>query len=402
MHIHVLGVGAIGCLIAHHLRRTLPLRYVVTIFHKNEERSEFARANNKIIMETSGVPLTARGFKHEFFPPTSPVPIEERRAMFRQARNRAKFQTLIVCLKTTQTVAAIGSLYSRITPHTTIVLLQNGMGTMEALNATFFKRAQYRPNFVLTTNTHGAWLKGPMHAVHAGVGEIHLGIVPREGGQIDFEKSYPDLNLDDIAPDPGLGVPVDAGEEAADLVRRHASLRATIKHLTSLTALNVHWKPMRDVHTLMRRKLVVNSVINPLTALLDCANGRLFEHAEARSLAMRVCAEAADIFYEQWKHELREAKFHGETLPYTPFPARLQAHELLQECMRVAQKTGDNCSSMLTDVRIGRTTEINSLNGYLVNLGKQYQVRTDANEMLVDLIGLRTSLNHEVPLAAKV
>ena len=46
----------------------------------------------------------------------------------------------------------------------------------------------------------------------------------------------------------------------------------------------------------MRRKLVINSVVNPLSAFLSCRNGDLLESAEGRKMIEHVCAEAALAF----------------------------------------------------------------------------------------------------------
>jgi 2-dehydropantoate 2-reductase len=398
MHTHILGLGSIGCLIAHHLRRAVHPKHVVTLIHSGEQRALEAEHIGKVTVEHAGVSLTAEDFRHEVFPRTYPSTLEQRRALFREARNHAKIQTLVVCTKAHQTLPAIGSLYSRISPHTTIVLLQNGMGTLELLNAKLFKKPKYRPNYVLATNTHGAWRKGTLHTVHAGVGEISLGIVQPEGGERDFERSYPDLNVDDIVPTLDPRLPPEMDEREKDLARRYRSVRMAIETLTSIKALNVSWRPMREVDVLMRRKLVVNSVINPLTALMNCQNGSLFQHAEARAIAQSVCREACGVFFAQWQHEIDQAKFAGHELPFTPFPKELQRLALMEECNKVAKATGANYSSMLMDMRNGEGTEISSLNGYLVNLGGQFGREMNTNRMLMNLVQLRT----KIPLTGRL
>lgn len=392
MHFHVLGLGSVGCLVAHNLRNTLSAKHSVFLVHKTFRRAEKARWVNKIKSETNGLILNAEGFRHEvcempeaeYSPALAGHPPSTTANKLRSPTSTGDLppiQSLIVCLKTYQTIAGIRDLYPRLNSRSTIVLLQNGMGVYEQLIEKFFRDPSTRPNFVLACNTHGAWLKNFMHVVHAGHGEIHLGIV--SSGETDFERSDPDLSLDDIAPDPEV-----------DPNHRYASLRSTIQALTSLKPLHVSWRTQEHVHLLMRRKVVVNAIINPLTALLNCHNGELFEHEAAKVIAGKVCREAANAFLAQWEAEMQEHIF-AEGATYVSPPHMLGHSQLVDECIRVAYATKENSSSMLSDIKMGKPTEIQSMNGYLVALGKQHGVSMAANKMLLDLINLRSA----IPLA---
>ncbi|SRR5712691_1613697 len=75
------------------------------------------------------------------------------------------------------------------------------------------------------------------------------------------------------------------------------SLRDTVAALSNLSGLNAPtWKPIAHVKMAMKRKLVVNSIVNPLTALLGCHNGDLLGSAEAQKIIEHVCVEAALAF----------------------------------------------------------------------------------------------------------
>lgn len=382
---HILGLGPIGCLIAHHLRRTLDPTHAITALHKTQDRVSRAKARSHIKKEASGVVVTVKGFKHELY---HDMPIIEPFALAGRRREIAKqaalsrrtteepIQSLIVCVKTHQTMNAILNLYPRITPRTTIVLMQNGMGVYESLVRELFPNPELRPSFVLTSITHGVRLKEYLHVVHTGVGEISLGIVPSSGS---FEDSYPDLSLDDIAP-------------AEDMSHRHATLRNTMEALLSLNDLSVVWRPISDLQLDMRRKVVVNSVINPLTAILNCQNGKIFQHEAGRRIAHSVCNEASYVFRKEWQHELDEAARVGDAAPYVQFPEKLTAASLLAECERVAAQTSMNLSSMLVDVQMARDTEIRSMNGYLVALGRKHGVPMRVNSLLFEMLKLRSAI----------
>jgi len=57
--------------------------------------------------------------------------------------------------------------------------------------------------------------------------------------------------------------------------------------------------------------------------------------------------------------------------------------------VRVAELTKGNISSMLQDVRRGRETEIEFINGYLENLGREHRIETPAISMLRNLVELK-------------
>ncbi|KAF7799347.1 hypothetical protein EIP86_010579 [Pleurotus ostreatoroseus] len=396
MHITILGLGPVGCLVAHHLRQSLPIQHTIALVHKNLRGMRDARALGEgVTLENSGVPITVGGFIHEAFDTSDEVkPAESRQRIPpphltptpADPRPEEPIDSLILCVKAHQTVETIEKLLPRLTPASTIVLLQNGMGIYEDIVTKIFRNSHERPHFILGSINHGVRLKKHMHVIHGGSGNITFGVVPDGRGR-KFEKSSPTLNLDDITPN----TPDDP--EAS----RYLSLRNTVAALLSMELLNMKWRPMYDVHMAMRRKVVINSVINPLTALLNCRNGDLFQHKMARRICQDVCWEAHHAFHAQWDEELRAAKADGQDVSSLEFPQELSIKNLGDACRRVAGNTANNFSSMLLDVRKGRKTEISWLNGYLVGLGMEYNVSMKANNTLLSLIHLRSQIT-PIPL----
>lgn len=115
-----------------------------------------------------------------------------------------------------------------------------------------------------------------------------------------------------------------------------------------------------DVH--LWKKLSVNAAINPVTALTGLRNGEAVERAEdvMRSAAHEVEAVAAK----------RGVKLEGAP----------------ERAVEVAEATADNVSSTLQDVRAGRRTEIDALNGYVVDLAEETGVQAPVNSTLVSLV----------------
>ena len=122
-----------------------------------------------------------------------------------------------------------------------------------------------------------------------------------------------------------------------------------------------------DVNALIWGKLVVNTAINPLTALLGVPNGVLLERPNARALLGEVARETAAV-----------AQALGVALPFADVVAAAEA---------VALRTAANHSSMLQDVRRGAHTEIDSICGAVVLAGERVGVPTPLNRVMWRMVG---------------
>lgn len=123
---------------------------------------------------------------------------------------------------------------------------------------------------------------------------------------------------------------------------------------------------INDVQSLVWGKLVVSSAINPLTALLRVSNGELLELPSARALMGELARETAAV-----------AKTLGVVLPF-PDP-ELAAEE-------VAKRTGENQSSMLQDVLRGAPTEIDAINGAVIRLAEENNLKVPVNRTVWSLV----------------
>ncbi len=107
-------------------------------------------------------------------------------------------------------------------------------------------------------------------------------------------------------------------------------------------------------------KLAVNAAINPVTALTRLTNG---EAAERATEVMRAAAkETAAVANEKG----------------------IQVEKAPERALGVARATSKNESSTLQDVRAGRRTEIDALNGYVVEEAKESS--TPTNRTLATLV----------------
>ncbi|KXN88804.1 putative 2-dehydropantoate 2-reductase [Leucoagaricus sp. SymC.cos] len=403
MHFHVLGLGSIGTLLAHHLRRAVPSEHPITLIHKLRVHAEQTLASGNIIrVERNGVIIPSTGYKVDAF--DSPFPdsresphLKSPNPELASSRNyQAPIESLFVTTKAHQALPAISKLVPRLSANSTVVLLQNGMGLYEELANRVFRNPEHRPHFILASNTHGVYTKGFHHVVHTGTGQVEFSIAPSPSR--NFEASLEDesvprherhLQLNDIttAQDPHFA--------------RYRSLRDTVAVLLLLEPLHTVWRPMHEMQIILRRKLVVNAVINPLTAIMGCRNGDLFSSPAAHRIMRSVCYEAARAFAaefqaetNQWIYGLRGQGVDVEDINVTRIPPQLTKTALEEEVVKIASATRGNLSSMLSDIRHGKATEIDYINGYLLEIGKTHNVRMPTNETLVNLVKMR---NH-IPL----
>lgn len=110
------------------------------------------------------------------------------------------------------------------------------------------------------------------------------------------------------------------------------------------------------------QKLAVNAVINPLTAIHRVNNGAL----AAPEFEGTICAILDEL--------LQVAKQEGIALTFDALHARVK---------EVIRLTAANYSSMYQDLKHGRKTEIDYINGYLQQRAEQYGLTLPINSELV-------------------
>jgi 2-dehydropantoate 2-reductase len=147
-----------------------------------------------------------------------------------------------------------------------------------------------------------------------------------------------------------------AGGEGTISIQRHPAVGPIDEALGSA---GFQVQIVEDARSLVWGKLVINAAINPLTALLRVQNGELLERASARELMHKLAKEVAQVAL-------------AEKIPL-PFPDPILAVE------DVARKTGQNHSSMLQDVQRNAPTEIDAINGAVVQTAQKHNLKTPVN-----------------------
>lgn len=217
---HVLGAGSLGTLWATRLARAgLPVKLIL----RDTARLQAYQA-------AGGLTLVEQGEAQQYAIPGETVD------------SAGPIDRLLVACKAYDAESAVAQLAPRLAPNAELILLQNGLGSQDAVAA---RVPQAR--CIFASSTEGAFRDDDWRVVFAGHGYTWLG---------DASHPTPPIWLDDLS---AAGIP---HEWSTDIVTR------------------------------LWRKLALNCAINPLTVLHDCRNGGLQQHhCEVATL----CAELSEL-----------------------------------------------------------------------------------------------------------
>jgi 2-dehydropantoate 2-reductase len=264
------------------------------------------------------------------------------------SQDNEKIDCLIVTVKAPETVRALKSVRHRLTPESTVLLLQNGMGTTDELNSEVFPDPCQRPNYMLGIISHGLLRKEPFRVSHTGVGTTILSPLPSV-----------------MLPKSAEGKDGDWAPSTKYLLRTLTLTPQLVAVAETPTALMQH----------QLEKLAMNCVINPLTVLLDCENGELLSKYNVARAMRLLLLEISTVICSL--PELQGVP--GVNVRFAPERLRYMA-------MQLADKTAKNTSSMLQDVRKSKKTEIEYLNGYIIRRGEELGIKCVLNYLVKQLV----------------
>ena len=256
---------------------------------------------------------------------------------------------LIVSVKAPQTVKAVMAVAHRLTQDSSILFLQNGMGMVDEINEKVFPNEKHRPTYVIGVVSHGLYSKRPFSVVHAGEGTIALGVLPR----MPMGESIQHESLNQLSP----------------------SARYLMRTMTRTAVFVAVGFSPTDLLQQQLDKLAVNCIINPLTAILDCKNGALMYNFYFTRVVRLLLAEISLVI-----KSLPELK----NVPNVNM--RFDTLRLERMVFSIASTTADNYSSMLQDIRSGRLSEIDYINGYIVKRGEERGIHCVMNYMLMHMV----------------
>jgi 2-dehydropantoate 2-reductase len=133
----------------------------------------------------------------------------------------------------------------------------------------------------------------------------------------------------------------------------------------TLTRARMNTVALDDARGAQWTKVIFNAATNPIGALSGLTHGQVCEHEPSRRLVSGLVAEALAV-----------AEAEGIRLDSDP-------EEMIDHAARVAY---DHKASMLQDVEARRRTEVNSLNGAIVELGERDGIPTPLNRAIWALV----------------
>lgn len=338
MSVYVLGAGAMGSLVAHEL--ALGGKIAPTLLFKSRARLDAFHqegSNLTVLRPLGSESVSSRAKVNALSRP--PIGKDGKSILI---------ENLIVSTKAYSTLHAIKPYIQSISGDTNILILQNGMGMETALKNEFWHDTYQIPRIFLAISTHGAYKLTPNSVHHVGLGSLTISEIPEIKNSEFGQSSPPEF----------------------------------IKAILEAPALNASYKPYEDFLFVQMEKLVVNACINPLTAFLDCYNGELLNGYHVVHIMKRVIKECVDCFRAEYS-QLEDIPQASTYLDYD---------RLLATVIEICKLTSQNSSSMREDVRSLNWTEIDWINGYIVNLGYKHGVATPINKMMTGLVKSKLSI----------
>ncbi|WP_409341272.1 ketopantoate reductase family protein [Paenibacillus sp. MBLB4367] len=251
----------------------------------------------------------------------------------------AEADWLLLAVKQKHVTAGLARwLANRMGARTRLLCMQNGVGHVERL------AQEVAPDRIyLAVTTEGARKDGLNRVCHTGRGVTRIGkAFPRSGATAAADK------------DANAGASFDEIEN---------NLREMFVSAGFETFLS------NNMDRFVWQKLLVNAVINPLTALLGVTNGKLPQMPESMELMDGLLAEGCEV-----------ARTKG---------LGFETDELKNELLAVCGKTALNRSSMLQDLEAGRTTEIDWITGSLLREAAKHKLELPVNRTIYALVKAR-------------
>src|SRR5271157_3878071 len=247
------------------------------------------------------------------------------------ARLDGRFPIILCIVKSYDTEAVASALSSRLTDDGVIVSLQNGLGNLETL------AAQFGADRVL-----GARVIFGAETINPGAVRVTVFAEPVA-----------------IGPAPAIN-----GDATISLARRAKQIA------TMISAAGIPCEPCGDIMPILWTKVLYNAALNPLGAMLKLHYGALSDDPDLRGIMDRVIEEAFAVacrlgvampFADAAEYR---ATFYGRLLP----------------------STYDHRPSMLLDLERRGRTEINALNGKIVELAESLGLDAGVNRTLTQLV----------------
>jgi 2-dehydropantoate 2-reductase len=302
MRILVVGAGALGSLVGG-------------LLSKENEVTMIGRPDQVSVINSRGIRI--EGHTHGEY---HPIALTEPPA-------DGIFDLIVICVKSYNTRLTLEPLSHLVGEGTYVLSLQNGLDNEEVISQ-YIRENSLKAVLFGGITCHGVTYKEPGLVKHAGIGDTMIGIY-------DSPQSS------------------DARAALSGVAEAFRKAGIEIDIVSSIE---------REIWA----KAIINSAINPITAIRGERNGCIVSDPSMKELATHVVREGVSI-----------ARTHS--IPLTE-------QEVLDRTFSTAKRTSMNQSSMLQDIKRKRRTEIESINGALVRKAEETGLDAPYNRTLYDLV----------------
>lgn len=356
--VYVLGLGNLGRLYATCLAQLSEPPPITLVVHRRSLLEHWA-SDPGIEMTRYGILERLSSFNIEWWtdekPSVGPV---------REIVNGNRISNLIVTTKATDAMPQVDRLRRYLDVSSNVLFVQNGMNRLWPPYGALYTAHRWpktsHPNFLQGVTMHGVFSEGPFRSVHAAPADVVIG-------------------------------PVHLNRTESDGAAYLTKLVTTAPHLAGRAA------SRSELWLLQLEKLVVNVIINPLTAVLRIRNGELFTDSQGPIVQVvdELLRQTSEVLQALVQHQSSGGIFQKSQLSQGDMLQRLSMSNLRKMLHRVGEKTKYNKSSMFQDVEAGKRTEVRELNGWLVETASflDQGLEVGCHQILIDLVEQRVKLD---------
>ena len=317
MRIDIVGGGAIGLLHAAMLAQVHPN---TTVWTRTQSQAAWLRSEGIKLIDQIGMAQNVSIDSHS---------LEESCELHNSGRVTPHWVILTVKQSHIDD-ALMDGLARLLTKESSLLCLQNGIGHLEKLEGRL-----HTPNLYAGVTSIGAR-------------RLEVGTVQCTGrGELWFGPAHQIHN----------------SEKPSNLDQKKDCVQKMLINVLELAGFSAFMSnQMKDR---IYQKLLVNAVINPLTAIFDVTNGELPKNPARRRL-MRALYE--------------------ETVSILAADGMKEAEEGWERILQVCESTSLNISSMLSDVRAERVTEIDWINGGVASIARRKEIPSLLNDSVSAIV----------------
>ncbi|MBN2186924.1 MAG: 2-dehydropantoate 2-reductase [Dehalococcoidia bacterium] len=156
-----------------------------------------------------------------------------------------------------------------------------------------------------------------------------------------------------------------------------------LKELARILELCGQTKIVTNIWEQLWTKLLMNCIVNTMEGITGYTTDELYSEERTRHVLKLIAAEVAEVASALGYHMEPPLGIDAE---FWRKSASSPSPEIDQAMLKHGEMYRGSYSSMLQDIMKGRRTEVDELNGYVVEKGKELGIPTPVNEVAVKLL----------------